>query len=105
MSTPKNSEQILNKHGILTAQAMEKFERLGNSVSCECPAHLVQLLRSVKEFTEYQENCIKEKPSDELVHNWLKSTSLNLEHLLSGTIISLARMEGFIDEKNQIIDD
>ncbi len=104
MSDPKNIQSILDAQGILTNEAMEKFEKLGNSVSCECPAHLVQLLRSVKEFTEYQENCIREKPSDELVHNWLKSTSLNLEHLLSGTIMSLVRMEGLIDEKNQIVD-
>lgn len=101
MSTPK----LLNENGILTQEAMEKFSKLGNSVSCECPAHLVELLKAVKEFTEYQENCLKEKPGDELIHNWLKSTSINLEHLLSGTIVNLARMEGFIDEKNQIIED
>lgn len=100
MSTPK----ILNDQGILTKEAMERFAKLGNNVSCECPAHLVELLKAVKEFTHYQESCLKEKPGDELVHNWLKSTSLNLEHLLSGTIVSLARMEGLIDEKNQIID-
>lgn len=68
MSTPKTNE-LLDQKGILTQEAMEKFAKLGNNVSCECPGHLVELLRAVKDFTEYQENCLKEKPRDELVHN------------------------------------
>jgi len=96
--------KLLDNRGILTPEAMQKFEALGNSVSCECPEHLVGLLKSVKEFTEYQDQCLIEKPSDELTHQWLKSTSINMEHLLSSTIVSLARMEGLINEENDFVD-
>jgi len=97
--------KLFDSRGILTDQAMETFKNLGDSVSCECPAHLVGLLKSVKEFTQYQETCLIQKPADENIHNWLKSTSVNLEHLLSSTIMTLARMEGLLDENNNIISD
>ena len=97
--------EIFNEQGILTDEAMKEFEKRGTSVSCECPEHLVGLLRSVKEFTKYQENCLIEKPQDEVIHNWLKATSVNLEHLLSSTIVSLARMEGMLNDKNEFESD
>lgn len=96
---------LLDSNGILTEEAMKILEKSGDSVSCECPGNLIHLLRSVKEFTQYQEKCITTKPEDEMIHNWLKATSVNLEHLLSSTAVNLARMEGLIDEKNEFIKD
>jgi len=95
---------MFDERGILTASAIEEFGKRGSDVSCECPEHLVNILKSVKDFTIYQEKCLKENPSDELTHEWLKSTSINIEHLLSGTIVNLARMEGLIDENNDFVD-
>lgn len=97
-------KQMFDEKGILTEDAIQEFKKRGSDVSCECPEHLVNILKSVKEFTHYQEKCLIEKPSDELTHQWLKATSVNMEHLLSGTIISLARMEGLIDENNDFVD-
>jgi cell division inhibitor SulA len=99
-----NVKKLFDSRGILTQEGMETLSNTGPSVSCECPQHLVELLAKVKEFTEYQENCLVAKPSDQLTHQWLKSTSINLEHLLSSTILNLARMEGIIDENNNIIE-
>ena len=96
---------LIDKQGILTEEALKKLKAYGKTASCECPKNLVELLESVKEFTQYQENCIIEKPADEVTHQWLKSTSITLEHLLSGTIVNLARMEGIIDDNNDFIDD
>lgn len=97
-------KKLLDERGIITPEAMASLQAKSPNVSCECPDHLIKILEAVKEFTTYQENCIIEKPSDELTHQWLKSTSVNLEHLLSNTIVSLARMEGMIDDDNQIAD-
>lgn len=83
---------------------MDALKIKATGISCECPDHLIKLLESIQAFTEYQENCLVEKPSDELTHQWLKSTSVNLEHLVSNTIISVARMEGMIDDNNNITD-
>lgn len=97
-------KKIVDENGILTDIAMAEFKKRGNGVSCECPEHLIDLLKSVKEFTAYQDKCLIEKPADVHTHNWLKSTSVCFEHLLSSTIISLARMEGLIDSDNDFID-
>lgn len=97
-------KEMFDEKGILTQEAIKEFKKRGSDVSCECPEHLVNILKSVKDFTLYQEKCLIEKPSDELTHQWLKATSMNIEHLLSGTIVNLARMEGLIDENNDFTD-
>ena len=99
-----NTKKLLDENGIITDETLKTLKLKSTNVSCECPDHLIKILEAVKAFTEYQDNCIIEKPGDELTHKWLKSTSINLEHLLSNTIISLARMEGMIDEENKILD-
>lgn len=93
---------LYDENGIISQEAMDELEKVGMSASCECPRHLVEILRSVKEFTKYQEDCLIEKPQDQVIHNWLKASSINIEHLLSGTIINLARLEGLIDHENKI---
>lgn len=98
------NNNLLDSRGIITPETKALLLEKSTNVSCECPDHLIKLLNSIQEFVEYQDNCIIEKPSDELTHQWLKATSVNLEHLVSNTIISLARMEGMIDEENNIID-
>ena len=95
--------KLYDKRGILTDEAMEQFEKRGSSVPCECPEHLVALLRQAKEFTKYQQDCLLNDPSDKIVHEWLKTSSINLEHLISSTIVTLARMEGMLDDNNEMI--
>jgi hypothetical protein len=93
--------KLVDEKGLITQEAKEIFRKISKNTSCECPNHLVELLDSVQRFTEYQKNCVNQKPQDEYIHHWLHATSLNLEHLLSSTIISLARLEGLVDEQNQ----
>ena len=100
-----SNKNLLDERGILLEEVLEKMSSYGNSVSCECPKHLVDLLKQAKAFTAYQDRCLVEKPQDEMIHQWLKATSLNLEHLLSSTIVSLAKMEGILDEDNKFIED
>ena len=97
-------EDMFDERGILTEKGLIEIEKKASGVSCECPEHLIQLLKSAKEFTSYQDDCLIESPSDEMTHQWLKSTSLNLEHLISATIVNLARLEGLIDENNKVVD-
>lgn len=99
----KNIE-LLNKSGLITDEAIEKLQKRSTDVSCQCPGQLVDIFRQVQAFTEYQKKCLNQTPQDEMIHKWLESTSVNLEHIISNTIISLARLEGMIDDNNQIID-
>lgn len=95
---------LYNDKGIITQDAINEIEKLSSSVSCECPQHLIDILKQVQAFTKYQESCITEKPQDQHTHAWLKTSSINLEHLISGTIINLARLEGMIDHENTFVD-
>lgn len=93
--------KLTNEAGLLTQEGKEVIKKVGQNTSCECPHHLLDLLKSAERFTQYQDRCLIEKPQDENIHNWLRATSINLEHLISSTIITLARLEGIIDEKNE----
>lgn len=97
------TKSLLDSNGIIGQEALSKLEEVAPDVSCECPAHLIQIYKSVKAFTEYQKNCIDERPQDVLTHEWLKSTSQNLEHLLSNAIVTLARLEGMVTDDNEIV--
>jgi hypothetical protein len=97
-------KKILDERGILLPEFIEGLKERSRTVSCECPEHLIALFDSVKAFTKYQEDCLIEKPHDETVHKWLKSSSINMEHFLSATITSLSRMEGIIDNDNNFVD-
>lgn len=93
--------KLTNKTGLLTEEGKRIFKKIGKNTSCECPNHLVELLEAAEKFTEYQKKCLNQKPQDEYIHNWLRTTSLNIEHMISSAIITLARLEGLIDEKNE----
>ena len=94
---------LLNKDGLISDEAVELLKKRSPDVSCQCPSHLIDIFRSVQAFTEYQKNCLNAKPQDEQIHRWLEVTSVNLEHILSNSIVMLARMEGMIDENNDIV--
>ncbi len=93
--------KLVNESGLLTEEGKRVFKMVGKNTSCECPNHLVDLLETAEKFTEYQKKCLIEKPQDEYIHNWLKATSINIEHMVSSAIITLARLEGLINEKNE----
>ncbi|MDD0854013.1 hypothetical protein HBN50_12950 [Halobacteriovorax sp. GB3] len=94
--------KFYDEKGILSLDAINMLEKASSVTSCECPRHLIELLKTAKEFTKYQDDCLIEKPHDQHTHEWLKATSINLEHFISSAIVNLARMEGIIDENNQI---
>ncbi len=97
--------ELTTSSGLITKEALEKLQKVASDVSCECPGHLIEIYRAVQAFTEYQRQCVNQKPQDEMIHRWLETTSINMEHILSNTIVTLARMEGMIDDKNQVRSD
>lgn len=85
----------------------EAVKELGNHadmIECQCPNKLIEILEKVREFERYANDCIEKYPDDRDTHKWLKSSAINIDQLLSTTIIQLARFEGFIDEENRIVD-
>lgn len=88
----------------LAPEAMEELRKHADMIECECPHKLLNLLDQVRDFTQYTEECIDKYPEDQATHRWLKSSAMNIDQLLSTTLIQLARLEGFINENNEIVD-
>lgn len=95
---------FLDDQNLLTEHATEELVRRAAILQCECPRHLVDILRSIREFQTYEKNCKVNSPKDADTHDWLYQSAINLDRMLSQTIIQLARLENMIDDQNQIID-
>lgn len=87
----------------LSSEAMDELRKHADMIECQCPSRLLQLLEQVRDFTEYTSGCIEKYPDDAPTHRWLRSSSMNIDQLLSTTLIQLARIEGFINEENKIV--
>lgn len=88
----------------ISDEAVGELDKHADMIECQCPKKLIDILHQVREFQKYTEECIEKYPEDRDTHKWLKSSAINIDQLLSTTIIQLARFEGFIDEENQIVD-
>jgi hypothetical protein len=71
-------------------------------IACQCPSYLVHLLKEIKEFHRYTEECIQTSPEDASVHDWLSSRASQLELMLSQIIFDLLQRENLIDEQNNL---
>ncbi|HBQ60660.1 MAG TPA: hypothetical protein DD671_13835 [Balneolaceae bacterium] len=88
----------------VSEEAAKELRKHADMIECQCPNKLLDILEVVRDFERYTENCIEKYPEDRDTHKWLKSSAINLDQLLSTTLIQLARIEGFIDEENKIVD-
>ncbi len=88
----------------ISEEAVKELQKHADMIECECPARLIEILEEVRNFTNYTEQCIEKYPEDEATHRWLRSSSMNIDQLLSTTLIQLARYEGFINEHNEIVE-
>lgn len=99
MSSLKNLEL---EDGRLSPASIALLKQYSDMLECQCPGKLLGILDSIREFTTYTAACIDQYPDDARTHQWLQTASLNLDKLLCGTIIQLARMEGFVNEANEL---
>ena len=87
----------------ISEDAVKELEKHADMIECQCPNKLIEILQKVREFEKYTEDCIEKYPEDRDTHKWLKSSAINIDQLLSTTIIQLARFEGFIDANNEFV--
>lgn len=95
-----NSLEVIG--GRLTARAVEILKLNSDMIECECPSKLLEILDMIRAFNSYTTECIIKYPADANTHKWLKTAAENLDSLLCNTVIQLARMEGFVDENNEL---
>lgn len=94
---------MIFNNGYLTPEAITELSKHTDLIECECPTYLVEILAKVREFNDYTTECIKKYPKDAATHAWLQTSARNIDAMLSNTIVQLARMEGFINEKNEFV--
>ena len=64
------------------------------SMSCECPRHVVELLRSVTAFEHYSAECTNRSPADAELHRYLEQVAGTARTLLEEALERVARAEG-----------
>jgi hypothetical protein len=63
------------------------------SMSCECPRHVVELLRSVTAFEHYSAECTNRSPADAELHRYLEQVAGTARTLLEEALERVARAE------------
>lgn len=75
----------------------EDLHRLGGmsrSVECECPEHLITLIRSLAAFESYSANCRNRNPTDAALHAYLHRASAHARAIVEEALENVAEVEG-----------
>jgi hypothetical protein len=75
-------------------QALALLAAAGNSISCECPRHLSDILLMLNSFERYSAQCAARTAADALLHEQLQHAAGSARVLLETALERLARAEG-----------
>ncbi|MDY7545669.1 MerR family transcriptional regulator [Glaciimonas sp. CA11.2] len=78
----------------LDDQALATLVAAANSVACECPRHLAEILLMLNSFERYSQQCSALSPDDALVHDSLTLAVSQARGLLESAMERLALAEG-----------
>lgn len=79
---------------LFSDQQLGRIADASNSIQCECPAHLVDLVRSLSAFEAYSAQCESRNPQDEELHRYLHAQTSQARSLIEMTIDHLVEVEG-----------
>lgn len=78
----------------LSAQALQRLARVTTTVECECPHHLVDLVRSLTSFEVYSRQCRNRNEKDAALHAYLHVTTAKARAMIEEALIRTADAEG-----------
>jgi DNA-binding transcriptional MerR regulator len=78
----------------LDDQALAALAAASNSVMCECPRHLAEILLMIGSFERYSTQCESRNPGDAALHQELGQVAGQARTLLEQALERLARAEG-----------
>ena len=78
----------------LSAQALQRLARVTTTVECECPHHLVDLVRSLTAFEVYSRQCRSRNEQDAALHAYLHVTTAQARAMIEDALIRTAAAEG-----------
>ena len=75
-------------------QALAALAGASNSVYCECPRHLVELVRNLGSFERYSAECANRDPADAALHRDLQISAARARAMLENALLRVAIAEG-----------
>ncbi len=80
----------------LSAQALQRLARVTTTVECECPHHLVDLVRNLTAFEVYSRQCRNRNEQDAALHAYLHVTTARARAMIEDALIRTAAAEGIV---------
>ena len=75
-------------------RALEQMANISSTVQCECPRHLVDIVRTLTQFEDYSWECESRSDEDAALHAKLRSTTAAARGLFERALIEVANSEG-----------
>lgn len=75
-------------------EALATIAASGNSITCECPRHLSELLLMVGSFERYSAQCANRNPEDARLHSQLELAAGQARVVLENAMVALAIADG-----------
>jgi MerR family transcriptional regulator, light-induced transcriptional regulator len=74
-------------------QSLARVARALTTLYCECPLHVVELLRSLGAFEHYSAQCANRDPSDAELHLYLQRVAGSARAMFEDALVRIARAE------------
>lgn len=75
-------------------ESLARLAALPNSIHCECPQHLAELLFSLTAFETYSQECKNRHPDDAVLHAYLHVTTARARAMMETALFKVLEAEG-----------
>ncbi len=86
-------EQTIPARSFSNKQLAE-LSKISNTIKCECPKHITELVRDLVAFEIYSAECENESSQDAALHSYLHATTAQARSMLEESLLHLMRVEG-----------
>ena len=73
---------------------LSELAKQSNTIKCECPKHITELVRNLVAFEVYSAECENESRQDAALHSYLHATTAQARSMLEEALVHLMRVEG-----------
>lgn len=73
---------------------LSELSKLSNTIKCECPKHITELVRDLVAFEIYSAECENENKQDAALHSYLHATTAQARSMLEEALSHVMRVEG-----------
>ncbi len=86
-------EQTIPARSFSNKQLAE-LSKISNTIKCECPKHITELVRDLVAFEIYSAECENESSQDAALHSYLHATTAQARSMLEESLLHLMKVEG-----------